>query len=327
MLTSDALPPDPAAVGEGWREHVAPAARGNAAHGRGLARPPAPGRLLAPRLGVRGLRRDRGARCGPSAAGRTATRTPSRACVEGLPGRCHGIIGPWSHAFPRTARPGPSIGFLQECVRFFDRQLKGRSTTAPRRPGAARLAAGPASPRPPTTRSAPAAGSPDPVTTTRRPRAHGRRRPAAHACEPAGHRRERRRLVRRRRRGRLAGGPARGGRPLAHLRPRPARRAARDPRLARGGAARSRSTARARSLAVRLCDVAPDGASLLVTRGLLNLTHRDSHAEPEPLEPGMPLRRRRAARRDRAGRAAPATGCAWRSPPPTGRGPGRRPSP
>jgi hypothetical protein len=39
-------------------------------------------------------------------------------------------------------------------------------------------------------------------------------------------------------------------------------------------------------LAVRLCDVAPDGASTLVTRGLLNLTHRDSHAEPTPLEPG-----------------------------------------
>jgi uncharacterized protein len=37
---------------------------------------------------------------------------------------------------------------------------------------------------------------------------------------------------------------------------------------------------------VRLCDVAEDGASLLVTRGLLNLTHRDSHEEPEPLGPG-----------------------------------------
>jgi hypothetical protein len=39
-------------------------------------------------------------------------------------------------------------------------------------------------------------------------------------------------------------------------------------------------------LAVRLCDVAPDGASALVTRGLLNLTHRDGHERPEPLEPG-----------------------------------------
>ncbi len=39
-------------------------------------------------------------------------------------------------------------------------------------------------------------------------------------------------------------------------------------------------------LAVRLCDVAPAGASTLVTRGLLNLTHRDSHEFPTPLVPG-----------------------------------------
>jgi putative CocE/NonD family hydrolase len=37
---------------------------------------------------------------------------------------------------------------------------------------------------------------------------------------------------------------------------------------------------------VRLCDVAPGGASLLVTRGLLNLTHRDGHEHPQPIEPG-----------------------------------------
>ena len=39
-------------------------------------------------------------------------------------------------------------------------------------------------------------------------------------------------------------------------------------------------------VAVRLCDVAPDGASLLVTRGLLNLTHRDSHEHPSRSCPG-----------------------------------------
>jgi predicted acyl esterase len=39
-------------------------------------------------------------------------------------------------------------------------------------------------------------------------------------------------------------------------------------------------------VAVRLCDVAPDGASTLVTRGLLNLTHRHSHEQPAPLVPG-----------------------------------------
>src|SRR5207237_9104491 len=39
-------------------------------------------------------------------------------------------------------------------------------------------------------------------------------------------------------------------------------------------------------VAVRLCDVAPDGSSTLVTRGVLNLTHRDGHEHPEPLVPG-----------------------------------------
>ncbi|MCO5180280.1 MAG: CocE/NonD family hydrolase [Candidatus Promineofilum sp.] len=43
-------------------------------------------------------------------------------------------------------------------------------------------------------------------------------------------------------------------------------------------------------VAVRLCDVAPDGASTLVSWGLLNLTHRDSHEFPELLVPGRRYR-------------------------------------
>ena len=37
---------------------------------------------------------------------------------------------------------------------------------------------------------------------------------------------------------------------------------------------------------VRLTDVAPDGTSSLVTTGILNLTHRNSHVDPQPLTPG-----------------------------------------
>ncbi len=37
---------------------------------------------------------------------------------------------------------------------------------------------------------------------------------------------------------------------------------------------------------VRLADVAPDGTVAQVAAGVLNLTHRDSDASPEPLEPG-----------------------------------------
>jgi len=39
-------------------------------------------------------------------------------------------------------------------------------------------------------------------------------------------------------------------------------------------------------LAVRLSDVAPNGEATRVTYGLLNLTHRDGSADPQPLEPG-----------------------------------------
>src|SRR5882762_465102 len=37
---------------------------------------------------------------------------------------------------------------------------------------------------------------------------------------------------------------------------------------------------------VRLCDVAPDGTSTLVTKGILSGTHRISHSDPSPLVPG-----------------------------------------
>ena len=43
-------------------------------------------------------------------------------------------------------------------------------------------------------------------------------------------------------------------------------------------------------LAVRLEDVAADGSSTRVTYGLLNLTHRDGHECPSPLEPGRRYR-------------------------------------
>jgi hypothetical protein len=40
-------------------------------------------------------------------------------------------------------------------------------------------------------------------------------------------------------------------------------------------------------LSTKVCDVFPDGTSALVTRGLLNLTHRQSSTAPVPLEPGQ----------------------------------------
>ena len=41
-------------------------------------------------------------------------------------------------------------------------------------------------------------------------------------------------------------------------------------------------------LSAKLCDVFPDGTSALVTRGILNLAHRNGHDAPLALEPGVP---------------------------------------
>jgi predicted acyl esterase len=43
------------------------------------------------------------------------------------------------------------------------------------------------------------------------------------------------------------------------------------------------------SVSAKLCDVAPSGDSTLITRALLNLTHRHGHESPEPLTPGEPI--------------------------------------
>ncbi|MGW9307331.1 CocE/NonD family hydrolase [Saccharomonospora azurea] len=36
-----------------------------------------------------------------------------------------GLIGPWSHKYPHLGKPGPAIGFLQELVRWWDHWLRG----------------------------------------------------------------------------------------------------------------------------------------------------------------------------------------------------------
>ncbi|MBO9449228.1 CocE/NonD family hydrolase [Tropicibacter sp. R16_0] len=45
--------------------------------------------------------------------------------VENLSVPTKGINGPWIHKYPHFAIPGPRIGFLQEALRWWDRWLKG----------------------------------------------------------------------------------------------------------------------------------------------------------------------------------------------------------
>ncbi len=39
-----------------------------------------------------------------------------------------GLVGPWAHKYPNFGTPGPRIGFLQECLRWWDHWLKGTET-------------------------------------------------------------------------------------------------------------------------------------------------------------------------------------------------------
>jgi putative CocE/NonD family hydrolase len=49
--------------------------------------------------------------------------------LEHLSCPAKGIVGPWSHQYPDIQRePGPAIGFLQETVRWWDHWLKGETT-------------------------------------------------------------------------------------------------------------------------------------------------------------------------------------------------------
>ena len=49
--------------------------------------------------------------------------------LAGYRGPRKGLIGPWSHTYPMEPQaPGPAIGFLQECRRWFDHWLKGVDT-------------------------------------------------------------------------------------------------------------------------------------------------------------------------------------------------------
>ncbi|HEY2788504.1 MAG TPA: CocE/NonD family hydrolase [Gaiellales bacterium] len=127
MLGWNGWPPDPAIVGERWREMWLQ---------RLGAAPP----FIEPWLGHQ--RRDdywkQGSVCEDYASIEAAvyavggwsdgyTNAIPR-LLEGLPGARKGLIGPWSHAWPQEGPPGPAIGFLQELLRWFDHWLGGVDT-------------------------------------------------------------------------------------------------------------------------------------------------------------------------------------------------------
>jgi uncharacterized protein len=210
-----------------------------------------------------------------------------------------GLIGPWPHSWPHLADQGPRIGFLQEALRWWDRWLKGVDNGIDREPMLTAWLQEPAGPRElhldrPGRWVREAAWPPPSVTQGRLHLTAGGR--LDERAGPAGA------LVHTglQHHGRFAGtwcpyGPEADFPPdqreedalclLFDSDPLPERtELLGHPRVGlRVAADRPRAF-----VAARLCDVAEDGTSTLLSRGALNLTHRASHEHPEPLDPGTP---------------------------------------
>ncbi|MDX6569744.1 MAG: uncharacterized protein QOH15_2322, partial [Gaiellales bacterium] len=123
MLAYDARPPDPAIVGDRWREQW---------RARLDVAPPMIERWLSHQLEDGYWRHgsvafDYGAvACPVLAVGGWSDpyRNAVLDLVEHLPGTRFGLLGPWAHGYPHTTDPGPQIDFLGECARFFGRYLR-----------------------------------------------------------------------------------------------------------------------------------------------------------------------------------------------------------
>ncbi|MFI0471974.1 CocE/NonD family hydrolase [Halomonas sp. HMF6819] len=128
MFDGNACPPDPALVGERWRE------------------------MWLERLAGSGLwlkqwlehqRRDDYWKHGSVCEDFSAIKCPVYAISGWADGYCNavfrlmagldvprkGLIGPWSHKYPHLGVPGPAIGFLQDALRWWDYWLKGIDNT------------------------------------------------------------------------------------------------------------------------------------------------------------------------------------------------------
>lgn len=207
-----------------------------------------------------------------------------------------GLIGPWSHNYPQVGIPGPAIGFLQECLRWWDYCLKGVDTGIMDEPMLKVW-----------------------MQNSVKPRSYYDVRPGRWAAEPSWPSANIQTRTYALNNGLLEDTPAPEvqldyvgaqhagldngvwcpGGDLADL-PGPQRtddglsltftsEPLDEPMEILGFPEATLTIAVDKPnalLVVRLCDVAPTGASTLVTWGLLNLTHRDSHEHPTPLEPG-----------------------------------------
>jgi uncharacterized protein len=214
------------------------------------------------------------------------------------------IVGPWVHGLPHHAYPAPNMDWLHETMGWFDRWLKGDQNGTDLEPGLTWFHRDPTPPeRFPARlngewRAATAWAPEPPVTTTLHldggaAEGSGRlggqamhagidtfaHRPTAGArggslCWGAGH---------------PPNGLAADLRLEADAGPAYLGEALTEPLDILGVPVvvlHVSATQPVAHVVVRLGTAAPDGSIEQVSEGILNLTHRDSHAEPTPLEPG-----------------------------------------
>jgi putative CocE/NonD family hydrolase len=297
MFARNAKPPDPKLVGERWRELW-------------LERLAHSGHWLVDWLAHQ--HRDDYWRHGSICEDFSAVRVPVLAASGWADGYSNavfrllaslevprqGLIGPWSHKYPHLGLPGPAIGFLQEAVRWWDRWLKGMDNGVEDEP---MLRAWMQASMPPTASYKVRPGRWVAEGEWPSPRIQERVYPLApgRVFRPDRAPVDKRRTLR----SPLSVGLFAGkwcsysATPdLPH-----------DQRQEDGGALVFDSAPLPETLeilgapvvdldlssdqpvamvAVRLSDVAPDDKATRVTYGLLNLTHRDGHQHPQPLEPG-----------------------------------------
>ncbi|MFV8835037.1 CocE/NonD family hydrolase [Aquisalimonas sp.] len=216
--------------------------------------------------------------------------------MKGLSAPKKALIGPWPHAFPHAAEPGPQIGFFQEAVRWWDYWLKGIDTGIMDEPMVRAWMESWIQPAP---YHAERPGRWVAEDTWPSPRISARRwflnvLSLGDAAADADAVRVRAPQTTGLRGGDFYGYGADGDAPLDQRADDGKSLVFDSDPLAEpveilGAPVVTLDLAADKPVAfviVRLNDVAPDGGSSRVSYGVLNLTHRDSHEHPEPLVPG-----------------------------------------
>ena len=208
------------------------------------------------------------------------------------------LVGPWAHKYPHFASPAPRIGFLQECLRWWDQHLKGVDTGIMDEPMIRAWVREPAPPNPTSIESrgrwVSAPDWPSPVTKEEQLHvsptglsATPSQTPIEIDCpETAGAASQLWCMY-----GAVPDGPLDQALEEGRMATFDTPPLAEDmeilgfPMLH----AQVASDVPQANLAAVLSLVAPDGEATLISFGTLNLTHRDSHETPQALPIGQPV--------------------------------------